>query len=63
MAIVATLVLRECENEDSHSEVSSYFGSWSLNGHPNLQRAITKVKTPHIEDFFTSLEIYWSVDV
>jgi hypothetical protein len=29
---IATLVLRECEDEDSHSQVSSYFGSWSPNG-------------------------------
>jgi hypothetical protein len=42
---VATLILRECEDEDSHSQVSSYFGSWSLNGLPNLQRAIAEVKT------------------
>jgi len=37
--------VRECENENSHSQVSSHFGSWSF-GLPNLQRAIVKVKTP-----------------
>jgi hypothetical protein len=54
---------KECENENSHSQVSSPFGSWSPSGLPNLQRAITKVKTPRIEEFFISLESYWSLDV
>jgi len=53
----------QCENEDSHSQVSSPFGSWSLGGLPNLQRAIAKVKTHDIEKFFISLKSYWSVDV
>jgi hypothetical protein len=53
----------ECEKEDSHSQVNSFFGSWSPDGLPNLQREIAKVKTPYIEEFFISLEIYWSVDV
>jgi hypothetical protein len=26
----------ECENEDSHSQVNSPFGSWSSGGLPNL---------------------------
>jgi len=26
----------ECENEDSHSQMSSPFGSWSPGGLPNL---------------------------
>jgi len=55
--------VRECENEDSHSQVNSHFGNWSLGGLPNLQIAITKVKTPRIEDFFISSENYSSVDV
>jgi hypothetical protein len=50
--------VRECEDEDSHSQVSSHFGSWSLDELPNLQRIITEVKTPHIEEFFISLESY-----
>ncbi len=41
--------VRECEDEDSHSQVSSHLGSWSPGGLPNFQRAITKVKTPCIE--------------
>jgi hypothetical protein len=53
----------ECENEDSHSQVSSPFGSWSPGGLPNLQRAIAKVKTPCIKELFISLKSYWSVDV
>jgi hypothetical protein len=64
---VATLALgeslRECEDEDSHSQVSSNVGSWSPVGLPNLQRAIIEVKTPHIEKFFISLENYQSVNV
>jgi len=42
----------ECENEDSHSQVSSPFGSWSFDGLPIFQRAIVEVKTPYIEEFF-----------
>jgi len=53
----------ECENEDSHSQMSSPFGSWSFGGLPNLQRAIVEVKTPRIEELFKSLKSYWSVDV
>jgi hypothetical protein len=48
----------ECEKEDSHSQVSSPFGSWSPSGLPNLQGMIAKVKTPCIEEFFISLESY-----
>jgi hypothetical protein len=55
--------VRECEDEDSHSQVSFHFGSWSPSGLPNLQRAIAKVKAPCIEKFFISLESYWSVYV
>ncbi len=50
--------VRECEDEDSHSQVSSHFGSWSLGGLLNLQRAISKVKTHRIEKFLISLESY-----
>jgi len=28
-------------NEPSHSQMNSHFGSWSLGGFPNLQRAIS----------------------
>jgi hypothetical protein len=44
--------VRECEDEDSHSQASSHFGSWSPDGLPNLQRVIIEVKTPRIEEFF-----------
>ncbi len=53
----------ECDNEHSHSQMNSHFGSWSPNGVPKLQRTITKVKTPRLVEFFISLEIYWNVDV
>jgi hypothetical protein len=40
MLHVATLALgesvKECEDEDSHSQVSSHFGSWNPGGLPNL---------------------------
>jgi hypothetical protein len=48
----------ECEDEDSHSQMSSHFGSSRPSGLPNFQRMITKVKTPCIEEFFISLERY-----
>jgi hypothetical protein len=50
--------MKKCEDENSHSQVSSHFGSWSPGGLPNLQRAIAKVKPPRIEEFFISLESY-----
>jgi hypothetical protein len=44
------LCSQECKrmqgNEPSHFQMSSHFGSWSPNGLPNLQKAITRVK-PH----------------
>jgi len=42
----------ECENENSHSQVSSPFASWSPCGFLNLHKAIAEVKTPRIEEFF-----------
>jgi hypothetical protein len=57
---VATLALgenvRECEDEDSHSQMNSHWGSWSPSGLSNLQRMIIDIKTPCIEEFFISLE-------
>jgi hypothetical protein len=50
--------VKECEDEDSHSQMNSHFGSWSPNGLPNLQKVIAEVKTPRIEKFFISLESY-----
>ncbi len=51
---------RECRrvwgNEPTHSQVDSHFGSWSLDGFPNLQRTIGRVKSHWIENFFISLE-------
>jgi hypothetical protein len=48
---VATLVLgesvRKCEDEDSHSQVSSHCGSWSLGGFSNLQRNCKGQNTSH----------------
>ncbi len=50
--------VKECEDENSHSQVNPHFGSRSLGGLLNIQRTIIKVKTPCIKDFFISLEIY-----
>jgi hypothetical protein len=58
---------RECKklwgNEPSHSQVSSYFGSWTLNRFSNFQKMITGVKTHWIEAFHISLESSWNVNV
>jgi hypothetical protein len=48
--------VRECEDEDSHSQVGSHFGSWSLGGLLNLQRTIEEVKTFALKSFFISFE-------
>ncbi len=50
--------MRECENEHSHSQMNSHVGSWGPGGLPKLQRAIAKVKTPRLEEFFISLNSY-----
>jgi hypothetical protein len=36
--------------------MNSHFGSWSLGGLPNLQKAIVGVKTQWIEEFFYIIE-------
>jgi predicted aconitase len=54
----AKISVKECEDEDSHSQVGSHFGSWSPGGLPNLQRVIEEVKTLAVRRFFISLEIY-----
>ncbi len=47
-------------NEPPHSQVSSHFGSLTLDGLLNLQRAIAGVKTHWIEELFVSLENSWN---
>jgi hypothetical protein len=58
---------QECKrvrgNEPSHSQVNSHFGIWSPNGFPNFQKAIAKVKTHWIEEFFVSLGSYGNINV
>jgi hypothetical protein len=51
------------ENEPSHSQVNSHFGSWSPNGLLNFKRAIAGVKTHWIEMFLISLESSLNVNV
>ncbi len=50
--------VKECEDGNSHSQVNFHWESGSRDGLPNLQRAITDVKTPCIEEFLISLERY-----
>jgi len=64
---VAFSCLWECKRmwgkEPSHSQVNSHVGSWSPGGLPNVQRAITRVKTQWLEKIFILLEIYWNLNV
>jgi hypothetical protein len=58
---------RECKrmggSEPSHSQREFNYGSWSPGAFPNLQKEISKVKTPWMEFFFIPLENSWSIDV
>jgi len=50
---------KECEGKNPpHSQVNSHVGSWSPGGLPNVQRAIARVKTQWLEEFFISLKSY-----
>jgi hypothetical protein len=40
-----------------YTPMEFHFGSWSLGGLPNLQKAIVGVKTQWLEVFFISMEI------
>jgi hypothetical protein len=46
-----------------HTPREFHFGSWSLGGLLNFQRAISRVKTQWLEEFFISLEISWNLDI
>jgi hypothetical protein len=58
---------QECKrvwgNKPSHPQGNSHFGSWSLGGFLNLQKAIVGVKTHWSETLLISLENPWKVDV
>jgi hypothetical protein len=54
---------RKWRNEPSHSQRSFHLGSWSPGGLPNVQRAISGVKTQWIEELFIPLKSYWNLDV
>ncbi len=45
-------VQNNVRDEPSHSQVNSHFESWSFNGLLNLKRAIVRVKTHWIQEFF-----------
>jgi hypothetical protein len=55
--------VRECEDENSHSQGNFHYESWNPDGLLNLQRVITEVKTSRIKKLFISLERYWTIDV
>jgi hypothetical protein len=46
-----------------HTAREFHFGSWSLGGLPNLQRAIAGVKNQWLEEFFISLKRSWNLDI
>jgi hypothetical protein len=54
----------ECEGMNPpYFQVNSHFGSWSLDGLPNLQRAISGVKVYYIEEVFIPLKRSWNLNV
>jgi hypothetical protein len=55
---------KECEGMNPHTpKWTPILGVGVPKGLPNLRSVISGVKTPCLEEFFISLEIYWSVDV
>jgi hypothetical protein len=56
---VATPLLEECE-DDTHIPK---MGTWESSGTPKTSEFNCRVKTPRLEAFSMSSEIYWSVDV
>ncbi len=58
---------KECKkvsgSEPSHSQREFNFGSWNSDALPNLQKKISRVKTPWLEEFFIPLESSWNLDV
>jgi hypothetical protein len=55
---------KECEGMSLHTpKWTPMLGVGVPKGLPNLQSAIARVKSPHLEEFFISLESSWSVYV
>ncbi len=55
---------KECEGMNPHTpKWTPMLGVGVPKGFPNLQSAIARFKTLFLEEFFISLESYWSVDV
>jgi hypothetical protein len=55
---------KECKGMSPHTpKWTPILGIWVSNGLPNLQRAITGVKTHWIEAFLISFESSWNLDV
>ncbi len=54
---------KECEGMNPHTpKWTPMFGVGVPNGVPNFQSTIAKVKTHCLEEFFISLENYWSIN-
>jgi hypothetical protein len=54
----------KCEGMNPHTfKWNFHFGNWSPSGLSNFQRAISRVKTQWLEEFFISLESSWNADV
>jgi len=48
--------VRRCEGMNPHTPREFHFVNWSPGGLMNLQRAIARVKTQWLEEFFISME-------
>jgi hypothetical protein len=46
-----------------HTPREFHFGSWNPSGFLNFQKAIARVKTQWLEEFFISMESSWNVDI
>jgi hypothetical protein len=46
-----------------HTPREFHFGSWSLGGFLNFQKAIIGVKTLWLEEFSISMKSFWNVDI
>jgi hypothetical protein len=65
LCVISTLILSQPYFEKSVN-MRLTFPKWELGsplGLPKLQSSIARVKTPHIETFFISLESYRNINI
>jgi len=55
--------VRRCEGMNPHTPREFHFWSWNPGGFLNFQKAIARVKTQWLEEFFISMESSWNVDI